>query len=92
MFFPQGPVFFAAGVRRAGKEKVQGRGTQPPRVSAQLSPAELVGWVTGKDADSALEKYLAERNVTDPQEVKRLYAMRDRPRRLEHDRLLRGAA
>jgi hypothetical protein len=51
-----------------------------------------VGWVTGKDADSALEKYLAERNVTDPQEVKRLYAMRDRPRRLEHDRLLRGAA
>jgi hypothetical protein len=42
------------------------------------SPAELVGWATGKDADSALKKYLAERNVNDPQELKRLYAMRDR--------------
>jgi hypothetical protein len=42
------------------------------------SPAELVGWATAKDADSALTKYLAEREITDPQEVKRLYAMRDR--------------
>jgi len=42
------------------------------------SPAELVGWATAKDADSALKKYLAERDVTDPREVKRLYAMRDR--------------
>jgi hypothetical protein len=42
------------------------------------SPAELVGSATAKDADSALKKYLAERDLTDPQEVKRLYAMRDR--------------
>jgi hypothetical protein len=42
------------------------------------SPAELVGWATVKDADGALKKYLAERDVNDPQEVKRLYAMRDR--------------
>jgi hypothetical protein len=42
------------------------------------SPAELLGWATAKDADSALKKYLAERDLTDPREVKRLYAMRER--------------
>jgi hypothetical protein len=42
------------------------------------SPAELVGWATAKDPDSAVRKYLVERQVTDPQEVKRLYAMRER--------------
>jgi hypothetical protein len=42
------------------------------------SPAELVGWATAKDPESALRKYLEEGKITDAREVKRLYAMPDR--------------
>ena len=41
------------------------------------SPAELVGWVQAKDAESAVKRYIAERLVTDPFEQKRLFAMRN---------------
>jgi hypothetical protein len=40
------------------------------------SPAELIGYVTAKDQDSAVDKYVAERKLTDPLEQKRLHAMR----------------
>jgi hypothetical protein len=40
------------------------------------SPADLVGYVQAKDAESAVRRYIDERQVPDPREQKRLFAMR----------------